>query len=82
MYQKWGKPGMVLPDSEKKRLEYVKRHLEAVKKCDKEDIRKVYETDYNEFMNIHPPKNQQEVRRFSHKRPGTPMGGNKRYKRF
>ena len=57
-------------------------HLEAVKKCDKEDIRKVYESDYNEFMNIHPPKNQQEVRRFSHKRPGTPMGGNKRYKRF
>ncbi len=82
MYTKWGEPGKVLPDSEQKRLEYVKRHLEAVKKCEKEDIRKVYENDYNEFMNIHPPKNQQEMRRFSQKRAGTPMGNNKRYKRF
>lgn len=76
-------PGMVLPDSEKRRLELVERHLKAVKRCDKGDLRKVYESDYNKVMNIQ--QNMPHARnnnRYSQKRNGGTIGTNKKYRRF
>lgn len=82
LYQQWGQPGLVLPDSEQRRLELVEKHLAAVKRCDQKDLRRVYENDYNQFMNIVPARNQPENRRYSQKRNGGRFGNNKRYRRF
>ena len=75
---------MVLPNSEQKRLELVERHLKAVKQCDKSDLRRVYEDDYNAFMNIQTQKPHREKEKPHHaqKRPGGAIGNNKRYRRF
>ena len=55
-YAQWTKPGVVLPDAEATRLEFVKRHLEVVKQCNEADLRRVYELDYNKVMKIQKPK--------------------------
>ncbi|KAK8816172.1 hypothetical protein WA556_001117 [Blastocystis sp. ATCC 50177/Nand II] len=55
-YAQWTKPGVVLPDAETTRLEFVKRHLEVVKQCNEADLRRVYELDYNKVMKIQKPK--------------------------
>lgn len=55
-YAQWTKPGVVLPDAEATRLEFVKRHLEVVKQCNEADLRRVYELDYNKVVKIQKPK--------------------------
>ena len=82
-YKKWSQPGMVLPDAEAKRQEFVKRHLEAVKKCNGDDLRRVYELDYNKVMKVQKPKNKNNHQRFSQKRDFEgKLGKNKKYRRF
>ena len=51
---------MVVPDSEKKRLEFVEHHLKTVKKCDKSDLRRVYEQDYAQVMGLQQPDAQNQ----------------------
>ena len=84
-YQKYGKPGLLLPDAEAERQEMIANHLQSVKRCSETNLKRVYELDYTKFMGI-PEGKEQPKKHFSQKRnfesKGNQNGSKRKYRRF
>ena len=88
MYQKFSKPGLLLPDVKAEQEALIQAHMEAVKRCKETDLKRVYELDYAAVMGIPMggSSNEQKKEKFSQRRTfgvkGHQGGPTKKYRRF
>ena len=90
VYQKYSKPGLLLPDVKAEQETLIQAHMEAVKRCKETDLKRVYELDYAMVMGIpmNGKSNEQkkEKEKFSQRRSfgikGHQGGTTKKYRRF
>ena len=90
MYQKYSKPGLLLPDVKAEQQALVQAHMEAVKRCKETDLKRVYELDYAVVMGIPmgggSKEQKKEKEKFSQRRSfgvkGSQGGTTKKYRRF